>query len=114
MIFLLQHLGVEKELVPLLSVSELSRPEPGLPVAGELVRKVLLLMTDIRCVCRMIKVDRQKHMKPLKGNYLLCVCDQSVVQAKRKYIGGCLQFVYTGTCNTSIKPSRILFIVSVC
>ena len=85
LIFLLQHLGVEKELVPLLSVSELSRPEPELLVAGELVRKVLLLMTDIRCVCRMIKVDRQKHMKPLKGNYLLCVCDQSVVQAKRKY-----------------------------
>ena len=99
MIFLLQHLGVEKELVPLLSVSELSRPEPELPVAGELVRKVLLIITCNRCVCRMIKVDRQKHMKPLKGNYLLWVCDQSVVQAKRKFFFvSCLQFVYTGTC----------------
>ena len=49
MIFLLQHLGVEKELVPLLSVSELSRPEPELPVAGELVRKVLIIIriTDV-------------------------------------------------------------------
>ena len=35
-----QHLGVEDELVPLVSVSELSRPEPK---EGDLVRKVHLL-----------------------------------------------------------------------
>ena len=35
-----QHLGVEDELVPLVSVSELSRPEPK---EGDLVRKVYLL-----------------------------------------------------------------------
>ena len=39
-----QHLGVEDELVPLVSVSELSRPEPK---EGDLVRKVhLLWITD--------------------------------------------------------------------